>query len=118
MIYLVNKLKNNPGFNDIDESIYDFYEGVFHGETYGYLAISNLPDPEAVVHFVFNRFKPGSFKQSVIDWFELLKIIKKRGIKRVHAINHNINDAGKWAKFIQLYGFNEPQVLMMSTMEV
>jgi len=86
------------------------------GEIYAWLGVHIVED-QAGIHAIFKRSIVGIFRQVEKDWKNLRWALKDYGVKSMVASNPNVQDK-RWPKLIKKFGFPEPEMVWMATMEV
>jgi len=86
-----------------------------HG-TYAYVGIEII-DIWASFHTHIIRWSHCIAKSLKLDWEELVFLCKEKGVKIAVASNEDMNDT-RWPKFIKLFGFPEPQTVLISKQEL
>lgn len=83
---------------------------------YGHLGLSFL-NGEGAVHLNITRWTVSTAKDLIASVPRLLEICQDHYCKKLIAINPNANDK-RWPKLLRLVGFQEPQLMQVSYMEI
>lgn len=84
---------------------------------YAYAALQ-FKHNEGIIHVEVVKWAPSVVKQTEKDWSDILNICRTEGCKKLIAANQNIADRTNWTKFIGMFGFPEPTIIMISQREI
>ena len=84
--------------------------------TYGYCGVEIIP-PWASIHTEITRWSHKIARSLKEDWKEIKEMCIREGATQAIASNDDI-EYDRWPKFIRLFGFPEPQPVLMSKQEL
>ena len=84
---------------------------------YAYVALQFKHD-EGLIHVEVTRWTPSVVTQAKKDWEGILEICKENGCRLLVAANPSSEHFREWTKFIGMFGFPEPQLIMISQREI
>ena len=111
---MVKRLEKKP-FEQASDDI--LWLGLYYKkELYCYFGI------ELLKHFVSAHAEVVKWNHNIakmfkIDWEEIKFICKSLGANEIIASNDNLNDK-RWPKFIKMFGFSEPKLILVSRQEI
>ena len=95
---------------------YMWFELYYKDEIYCYAGIE-IVDIRASFHTHVLKWNHNIAKQILYDWEDLKFIVKSFGATQAIASNENLEDT-RWPKFIKMFGFSEPQKILISIQEL
>jgi cold shock CspA family protein len=93
-----------------------FYALMLDGKRYGTVAL-RPGNRECQIHMRFIKFSHKTLREGVKDWERIKQIIKGFGCSHIVAITSDLNN-DVFFKFIGRFGFGQPKILAVSSMEV
>ena len=110
-------LKNKPdGFFKKLPDHYIWLELYDNKGTYGYCGVEIIV-PWASIHTEITRWSHKVARSLIEDWKEIKEICRFGGATQAIASNDDMQD-DRWFKFIRLFGFPEPQPVLISKQEL
>jgi len=86
------------------------------GDVYGWIGVCIIED-QAGLHLVFSGSIIGVYNQAQKDFKGLKRALRDYGVTSIVASNPNTEDK-RWPKLIKNFGFPEPELVYISTMEI
>jgi len=115
---MVKSLPNKPDgyFEGVNNDTFLWFEFSYKKEPYAYIAIEVI-GTFASAHTEMMKWSHNIAKTMRTDWEEIKSICRSLGVKEVVASNNDVNDK-RWPKFIRLFGFDEPNPILVSRQEI
>ena len=100
-----------------DHKWYAFYQDKV---VCGYAAVGSLPGLQAQIHFEMCRPQPSYVKTAIRLFHDVfVPELKHQGYVSILATNYYKGKKSEsWVNFIKRFGFDEPQVILVSSMEI
>lgn len=95
---------------------YMWFELHDESKAYAYVGIEII-DIWAALHLHILQWNHNILRSILQDWIEIKGICKQFGAKQLVASNDDVHDK-KWFKFIRLFGFPEPQHVLISKQRI
>jgi len=114
---MVKRLDKKPdGYFTKLPDHYMWFELYYKSELYCYVGIEII-SIWASFHTHVMKWNHNIAKTLFADWHTLKKICKGLGVTQLIASNENLEDK-RWPKFIKMFGFSEPQAILISKQEL
>jgi len=84
--------------------------------TYGYVGVEII-SIWASIHTEITRWNHKVVRSLINDWKEIKSICRREGATQAIASNNDLQD-DRWPKFIGLFGFPEPHIILISKQEL
>ena len=113
---MIRPVQKPSQFKHLKNSVYCYEFSDFNG-IYGYLG-AEIIGPHCACHVAVLKWSHNIAKHMGSDWLTFIdQYLRPKGVKKITATFPNTTDR-TWPKFIKMFGFPEPQKVMISTMEI
>lgn len=103
-------------FSHLSDDAY-YFDVTFLGSQCAHVAVEHNGDV-GYIHIEVAKWTRDFGKTIVQDFLELKDFLVQHGIHKLVATNENLEDEVRWAKFIELFGFPEPDTVLVSMREI